>query len=172
MNDAVYVATNDPNLAETLHEALRRSGEMTILQRLTRSAGRRDWFLIESASDITAVLGEGRPHDAFSFFITRQFDARGRLDEELIERLRAILSTMPLNTDELLVAQRVSGQIRLQDCEGFSSNQIEEFLDWAKGHVGADVVAGQHPPLLSNNADEVVTAIVPDQEGKVQLGVY
>jgi hypothetical protein len=172
MTGPEYVATNDPQLLVMLQDSLRRLGELTILQRFTRSAGRRDWFIVNRAQDIDAVLARGRPRDAFSFFLRPQFAIRGQMDAGLAERIRTFLPGVPLNIDELLIAQLIPGHIQLEDVEGFSSNRQEELSQWMERHSGAEVVAGRHPPLLSKSKEEVATAIVPDQDGYVQPGVY
>jgi hypothetical protein len=167
-----FVATTDAQLMDILRANLDRVGELTILQRLTRSAGRRDWFIVTRAHDIANVLGEGRPHDAFSFFLRPQFELRGRLDEAFSQRIQLLLETVPVHSDELLVAQMIREQTRLEDCEGFSSDDPGELLQWIARHNGDEVVAGRHPPLLSKSSDEVLTAFVPDEAGRVEPGIY
>lgn len=166
------IATSDPRMLAAVTESLSRLGELTVLQRFHRGAGRRDWFIVRSELEIANVFARGRPHDAFSVFAAPQFEVRGPADDALSRLLLDLLHGIAPHTDELLVALVVSDQPLLKDCEGFGHHDSADLLEWLARNRGADVVAGHHPPLLSKDAREVITAVVPDKMGRIGPGVY
>jgi hypothetical protein len=166
------LAISDNGFRVILETTLLREGELTVLHRLNRSAGRRDWFLVSSDRDIDEVLLQGKARDAFTFFLRRQFPIRGYLDDSMSEEIRALLLKIPEVTDECLLARLVPGQSRLEDCEGFGLRESQDLEDWLTNHRGLEVIAGRHPPLFAKEEDGVLTGIVPDYDGSVELGVY
>jgi hypothetical protein len=151
---------------------MERMKELLVLHRLSRAAGRRDWFLVSSMEEVAAALQEGLPHDAFTFFVQPQLPIRGVGTEELAATLRAMLQQIPENQSELLVACHLPGLSRLEDVEGFSKHESSDLDRWLLEHSGSEVVAGRHPPLLSDTEQERITAVVPDERGNVEPGVY
>lgn len=142
------------------------------MRRLTRAAGRRDWFLATNDEDIDEVIRSGRPHDALTFFFHRQLPLRGTLDQHLSEQILQALNTVVPPADELVAGAIVEGRALFEDFEGFSTHEVADLDGWLERHRGRQVAAGHHPPILARDFAEVLTVIVPDAEGNVEPGVY
>jgi len=56
----------------------------------------------------------------------------------------------------------------LHDAAGVSHDEFRKHLEISRGR---SVAVGLHPPWLVDTAD-VISAVVPDQHGVVQTGVY
>jgi hypothetical protein len=166
------LGSTDARLVPIVREALSRISPLVVLHRLTRSAGRRDWYLLWREDQMDEILGKGAAHDAFTFFLQPQLRLRGRLDKSMADKLRRSLAEIPVNKSELILAREVPGETGLEDSEGFSRAEIEDLNQWMAEHMGETVAAGPHPPLLSRDPQDLVTAIVPDDQGRIEPGVY
>ncbi len=165
------LATTDPRLAALLGAALSRFDDLVVLQRINRAAGRRDWFLMTELDHLSEIFDSGEPQDAFTFFLQPELQIRGRVNASLIHRLRLALKGVQENKEELLLAH-VTPNRALLDSEGFSPHEEMDLVRWLNERSGEQVLAGPHPPLFSTDPEVQVTAVVPDQEGNVRLGVY
>jgi hypothetical protein len=165
------IATTDPHLVDRLSATLARLPDVVVLQRINRAAGRRDWFLMTELDDLNEIFDRGEPQDAFTFFLRSELQIRGRVGESLIRQLRLALNGIQENREELLLARVIPNRALLES-EGFSRHEEMDLVAWLNERVGEPVIAGPHPPLFSTDPRVQVTAVVPDQEGKVTPGVY
>jgi hypothetical protein len=165
------MATTDLRLIDILRAALSRLADIVVLQRVNRAAGRKDWFLMADLDDLIEIFDGGEPQDAFTFFLRPELQARGRVSQSFIRQLQFALKGIQENREELLLA-RVVPRRAILESEGFSPREDMDLIAWLNERIGELVFAGPHPPLFSTNPSVQVTAVVPDQEGKVTLGVY
>jgi hypothetical protein len=170
--DAPLIATTDPRLKEFVRTALDHVNDLVVLHRFDRAAGRREWYLMSRIDQFETILSYGVGRDAFTFFLRPHLPIRGILGEALADQFKSALADVPENRSELIICRMVAEQPRLESCEGFSRHEAADVSNWIHEHAGDSVIGGQHPPLLSNDPDELITAVVPDENGRVQLGVY
>jgi hypothetical protein len=97
---------------------------------------------------------------------------RGRLDDDMAKQLRIALAEIHENENELVVGREPLSGTRLEESEGFSPTELDDLNRWLIGHWGEAIVAGPHPPLFSSDPGELVTAIVPDDQGEIEPGVF
>ena len=166
------VKANRSTLLPMLSGALAHVEDIVTLRRLDRSAGRRDWYVLRRADDVDEILGEARPRDMLTFFLKPQLPIRETITTQVVEELRTLLARVPPNTSELVVGELVPGQARLGACEGYSRHELPDLLSWLDARFGHDVIAGLHPPLLSRDPMELFSAVVPNGEGVIELGMY
>lgn len=171
----------DPRVTDAVRSTIGEVGEVVVLHRLTRAAGRRDWFILEGDDDLDAVRAVGRPADSLAVFFGRHFPFRAVADDAMRERVARLLASEPLDT-EIVVAERRSGDLLLHDDETFCrpsqpypawrGEQEEDVASWFREHAGVTVVAGVHPPLLSEDPSQILVAYWPDRDGVVERGIY
>lgn len=166
------ISTTDTDRLAAVADALVKQPDMVVLHRLTRAAGRRDWYLIERPEQLPDLLRWGRPGDSYTFFLKPQLRIRGRVDDDFAARARAALAEVPDHTDEILVGRLHPGRPLLADVEGICGPEADDLTTWLYEHWGEPAVAGRHPPLLSEDPEELINAYVPDERGQVRPGVY
>jgi hypothetical protein len=181
MGSESILSVFDEGVASAVRDELRSVGEVVLLHRLTRAAGRRDWFILEREGDLDAVRALGRPADSLAVFFGRQLPLRGVADDTMRLRVARLLDSEPLDT-EIVVAEQRPGDPLLHEDEIFwrpsephpawRDDQLEDVAAWFREHAGVTVVAGVHPPLLSEDPSDLLVAYWPNPDGSVERGIY
>jgi len=163
-----YVSTTDPNFLNTLEKWLQVQPEILILIRYSAAAGSRDFEFFRSFSDLLARLHK-LPHRAcVTAFHQPQLPFRGLVDDEFISKC---LNNIP-DGAEYLVAETVQrtygSQSWFHHSAGMSHGELREELKTSRG---TRVAVGLYPDWLEDN-ENVISAVVPDEDGVARVGIY
>lgn len=163
-----YVSTNDQGFLATLASWFQRRPEVLVLTRYSHSAGGKDFRLFTSFQGLCEWL-RGLPCRAcVTAFKEPQLPLRGIVDDEFITRC---LASIPDGEEYVITEtqERVCGRVSwLHHLASDSHVDLREELEERRGVY---VVAGIYPPWLVDN-DEVISAVVPNERGIVECGVY
>ena len=168
----VLIGSSDPHVAEVVRDALNRVHDVVVLHRLNRSAGRRDWYVMRQASDLPVILGRGQSGDAFTLFLEPHLQVRGIINEGFEREVSKLLASVNEYRSEVILGEELPSQVQLQGVEGFGKDEVDQAMTWLRERRGHRAVAGLHPPGGSNDATKQMIAYVPDESGRVVLGVY
>jgi hypothetical protein len=163
-----YAPTTDPEFLATLELWLCSQPEILALIRYSASAGSKSFEFFSSAQSLTDRIRALPPLTCVIAFRKPQLSLRGIVDDEFIARC---LSTIPDGSEYLTVetVKRVYGkQSWFHHGSGESHAELREELEESRG---VPVAAGLYPPWLQD-ADDVISAVVPDEHGVVKSGIY
>ena len=152
---------------EAVQGWLSAHGEVLVLSRLTRSAGRKDWYLLRRPQDLDLLISRSRPSDCLTAFAGRHLPLRGRAED---------LAAVALNL-VAAVEESVFGELTPDDPEllaAFAAVPGDEgwIAEWLADLQDRDVAFGEYPPFLSPDTAVALDGIVPDADGSVTRGVY
>lgn len=142
-------------------------GEVLLLSRLTRSAGRKDWYLLRRLQDLDVVISRLRPSDCLTAFAGRHLPHRGQAEDLVGVALNLVAA----------VEESVFGELTPDDPEllaAFAAAPGDEgwVAEWLADRRGRYVAFGEYPPFLSPDTAVALDGIVPDADGTVTRGVY
>jgi hypothetical protein len=170
-SDRRLLSVHEPRFTEGLELALSELPDVALLHRISRSAGRRDWYIVARPNQLEAILERARPRDAISIFLRPQFPLRGALSEDYVGRILELVYSVDSPRTEVLLAVKGSDPL-LRDVEGLAREDAEVARTWCRNHWGHHAVAGIHPPLVAANPGEIITGYFPDSDGSLNQGVY
>lgn len=147
---------------------LDESGEVLVLARLNRAAGRKDWFLLREADDLDIVIARSRPSDCLTAFSGRHLTHRGRADDELL----AVALNFVMSTEESVFGEIRADGPELADSFAAVPDDEEWVAEWFTERAGRPVAFGEYPPFLSTDPGVAVDGIVPNADGLVVRGIY
>jgi hypothetical protein len=148
--------------------ALRDFGEVLVLARMNRGAGRKDWYLLRQAGDLDAVVARNRSGDCLTAFPGAYLPFRGAAEDKFL----------PVALDLVMsVEESVFGELRDGDPELFDSFAAVPgdegwVAEWFAERQGRQVVFGEYPPFLSDDPSIAIDGIVPQADGSVTRGIY
>jgi hypothetical protein len=163
-----YASATDPKFLGTLEGWLRDRPEILVLIRYSHAAGNRDFEFFSSFGALANRIRQLPPSTSMIAFRQPQLPLRGLVDESFIA---SCLDRIPDGSEFLVLetARRTYGERSWFHCEaGESHAELREALEESRG---TRVAIGPHPPWLEES-DDVVSAIVPDENGIVRFGVY
>lgn len=160
-----------PEVIARVSTVLHLIGEVVVLHRFTRSAGRRDWHIVRSLPAFYRMIEVGKPADSYTFFLTPQFPLRGQIDEDFATHFIELLNTVEVPKTEVVLGEVEEHTSLIRDAEGWSPQEIGEARMWLADHWGRAAAAGLHPNLFASD-NEVRTTFVPNEEGLIVRGVY
>ena len=149
-------------------EWLRNGAEILVLFRYSRAGGKKSFEFFSSFDALSGRLRELRPQTQVVAFRQAQLPIRGEIDDALIE---TCLRRIPDGSEFLVVetVRRTAGRMSWFHNEaGESHEELRESLESSRG---TPVAVGAYPRFWLEDPD-VITAIAPDEHGKVSLGVY
>lgn len=163
----------DSRFREKVTQWIHQRSEVLVLIRYPGSAV-KDFEFYQSVTVLGSRLLELTPRTSVIVFGERQLPLRGTVNEEFIQQATELFYTFPESQGgrEYLVAN-----LEQADCGPYSKHfhcageTIDELLADLNGKIGELVAFGKYPPWLYDG-EEVISAIVPDADGKVQLGIY
>ncbi len=163
-----YFSTADETSHSLVEQWLTEQGEVSALFYYSRMAGSKDFVFFHSLPSFLHHLRRLPPQTYIEVFRKPQLTLRGYIDEAFIKTALAKIS----GDAEYLMAglDRVtSGKVSwLRFTAGEGRAELEEDL---RDDLGERVAFGLYPPLAEGNPD-VLTAIVPEADGSIVIGVY
>jgi hypothetical protein len=163
-----YTSATDPKFLGTLESWLRDLPEILVLIRYSAAAGNKDFEFFSSFGTLSNRIRQLPPSTSIIAFAQPQLPLRGIMDDGFIA---SCLSFIPDGSEFLMLemTRRVYGEKSWFHWEaGESHAELREALEDSRG---TPVAVGPYPPWLED-ADDVVSAIVPDVNGIVRIGIY
>jgi hypothetical protein len=163
-----YRPTTDPEFLGTLELWLRGQPEVLTLIRYSGAAGAKDFEFFSSFQSLADRIRELPPLACITAFRQPQLSLRSFVDDDFITRC---LSIIPEGSEYLVVesTKRVCGDLSwFQYRAGESHTELREDLEDSRG---VPVAVGRYPPWYGDT-DDVVSAVVPDEHGEVNSGIY
>jgi hypothetical protein len=163
-----YLSISDPNFLNTMESWFRSQPEILALIRYSHAAGSREFRLFSSFPVFSEVLRQ-LPHLAcVTVFRQPQLPLRGVVDDKFIARC---LESIP-DGSEYALTETVRRDYGRASWFHFGSGESHaELRDDLEECRGAPVAAGLYPPWLYDNED-VISAVVPDENGVTRSGIY
>jgi hypothetical protein len=165
---ANHTPTTDPKFLGTLELWLQSQPEILVLIRYSAAAGARDFEFFSLFQKLSDRIREFPPRTSVIAFKQPQLPIRGIVDDELISKC---LASIPDGSEYLVVetVRRVYGKRSwFHDDSGLSHAQLRDDLEESRG---VPVAAGLYPAWLDDN-DDVISAVVPDEDGVATSGIY
>jgi hypothetical protein len=162
------ISATHPDFLGTLERWLSGLPEMLVMIRYSAAAGNRDFELFSSFEVLSNRISQLPPSTSIIAFRQPQLPMRGVVDEVFIARC---LSYVPDGAEFLVVEtvpRSVGGKSTFHYDEGETHAELRETLEDLRN---ASVAVGLYPPFI-RDTDNVVAAIVPDNNGLVSTGVY
>ncbi|HEY3325320.1 MAG TPA: hypothetical protein VGP72_33010 [Planctomycetota bacterium] len=165
-----YGSVNDLTFSSTVQQWIEANGEVLALIRFHASAGAKSFEFFRSMDDFKIRLADLPPRTCVIVFRDHQLPLRGRVDEEFIRKASALV---PNGVEFLVVVlERISmgAASWFHDAAGQTHDElIEELRD--SYCYGKSVAVGPYPPWLEDTA-AVISAVVPNSDGSVTVGIY
>lgn len=163
-------STEDAGFQSATASAIARNGEVLAMFRFHAGAGSRSLEFFTSMDDLNRRMAELPPRTSVIVFAEPQFHWRGRVDEHFVS---TALRDIADGTDWWLVRltkTSAGSQSWFHDCSGNTHEELntelrDEFC-W-----GERVAVGHEPDWL-DDSDTVFSAVTPDSDGAVRIGVY
>jgi hypothetical protein len=143
--------------------------ELLVLNRLSRAAGRKDWYLITNVDELDVIVARSRPSDCLTVFSEPQ------LPHRLIagDPAAAVLALTTLaETDEAVFGQIVDGDPQLRDAFEAVPGDEAWVTEWLSDRPAAMVAFGPYPPFLDESPAVAIDGLVPGEDGSLTVGVY
>jgi hypothetical protein len=131
-------------------------------------AGRKDWYLIRSISDLDTVVARAAPSDCLTVFAGRHLPNRGRAGNDL---LRTALEVVAGN-EESVFGEIVRGEPALKDAFAAVHGDEERVQEWIGDRLGRRIAFGTYPPFLSPDPNVAIDGIVPATDGSITVAAY
>ncbi len=163
------ISAFDETFSRQAAEVFRDTGEITCLFLFSHAAGNKSFEFFDKVEVFHGRLQELRPRTCVIVFKTCQFPIRGIANDELIERARRDLA----NSAHLTVVRTSLITMGSQswyhhfDCSNLAELEEELGDDFCWGHP---VAVGPEPDW--HNLDITIEAIVPNESGQIERGVY
>ncbi len=162
------LSTHDVAFRNKTNKWLAETGEISSLIRFSAAGGSKSFEFFHSIRAFTERLAQMPPRTCVTVFRSRQLPLRGCVDNEFV---KAALAQIPEDTEYLIsglepAAYGKASWFRFTGGVGLAQLQ-EDLAD----HIGEKVAVGIYPPWLYDT-DDVISAVVPEQDGSVVVGVY
>jgi hypothetical protein len=163
-----YPSTSDPKFISTLKTWFRDQPELLALIRYHAHAGSKDFEFFSAFEALVERFRALPPRTCVTVFRQPQLPLRGVVDDAFIARC---MSALPDGSEYLIaeLERRTAGAGSWwHSAASVSHDEFREDLDSSRGRL---VAVGLYPPWLVDSED-VISAVVPDEHGVVQTGVY
>jgi hypothetical protein len=161
-------SSTDIQFLATLKMWLRKEREILVLVRYSRAAGSKDFELVTSFEALADWIRSLSPETSMIAFRQPQLPIRGFVDDHIISRC---LSDIPDGAEFLLLERARQPSDRKLRCLWRAGESREELRTELEERRGVEVAVGLYPPWLDDNAD-VISAVVPHQDGALRIGIY
>jgi hypothetical protein len=162
-----YIAT-DPRFLGTLESWLSCVSEILVLIQYSHAPGNKEFEFFSSFDTLANKIRNLPLRTSIVVFRQPQLPVRGIADEGLIA---SCLSCIP-DGSEFLVLETVRRGCGEISCFHWEAGETHaELRDAPEISLGVPVAVGLYPPWLENT-NEVASAIMPDENGSVRIGVY
>ena len=163
-----YDSSSSQKFLGTLAEWLSSQGEILLMIRYSHAAGSKDFEFFTAFDALTQRLKELPPKTCIIAFREAQLPIRGIVAESFIaECLRSI----PDGSEYLAVERNITICGKASWFRHRAGETHDELRADLADSIGQEVAVGLYPPWLQDNAD-VISAVVPDQLGRVVTGAY
>ena len=163
-----YPPSTDPRFLSTLDSWLQVQPEILVLIRYSHAAGNKDFEFFSSIGSLRDRIGKRPARTCITAVRQPQLPLGGVVDDEFVARC---LKNIPEGAEYLVVetVRRVYGTMSwFHHDAGETHACLRQDLEESRGVA---VAAGLYPPWLVDT-DDVVSAVVPDEQGVVRTGVY
>lgn len=163
-----YPPTTNPNFLTTLEKWLQEQPEILVLIRHSHSAGARDFEFFRSFRDLSDRLRQLSQRACVTAFRSPQLPIRGVVNDEFISKC---LRDIPNGSEYLVVetVKRIYGSKSwFHNGAGTSHAELRDELEESRGKP---VAVGLHPDWLEDN-ENVISAVMPDEDGVARTGIY
>jgi hypothetical protein len=160
--------TTDPKFLGTLESWFQSQPEILALIRIRCGAGAKDFEFFPSYEALKNRIRELSPGTCITVFKQPQLPLRGVVDDNFIAKC---LSNIPDGSEYLIVETKltIAGRASwFHYGSDVSHATLREDLEESRG---IPVAVGLYPPALDDTND-VIHAIVPDEDGVVRAGPY
>jgi hypothetical protein len=163
-----YASATDPEFLGTLENWLDSLPEILVLIRYPRAAGSKDFEFFSSFDALSNRIRQLPSSTSIVAFRQPQLQVGGVVDEALIA---SCLSCIPDGSEFLVVEteRRACGEMSWFHHDAGETHA--ELRDALENSRGASVAVGPYPPWIRDTGD-VVSAVMPDDNGLVRVGVY
>jgi hypothetical protein len=162
-------SATDSRFLGTLESWLSSLPEMLVLIRYSAAAGNKDFEFLSSFETLSNRIRQLPPSTSVSAFRQPQLPLRGLVDEGFIASCLSVIR----DGSEFLVLEmtrRAYGEKSWVHWEaGESHAELREALEHSRG---TPVAVGPYPRFWLDDSDDIVSAIVPDANGLVRIGIY
>lgn len=163
-----YVASTDQRFLATLDDWLRSQPEILVLIRYLHAAGSKDFEFFTSFDTLLNRIRHLPPLTSIVVFKQRQLPLRGVVDDSFIT---SCMAHVPNGSEFLVVEATRRTYGRASWFHWAAGDSHEELRQELEGLRGCLVAVGPHPPWLEDT-DDVISAVVPDEQGVVRAGAY
>ena len=163
-----HLSTRDSRFLGPVRSWLETKPEILVLIRYSGAAGSKSFESFSSFVAIADKLAHLPPSTSVTAFKQPQLPMRGVVDDRFIADC---LSTIADGTEFLVLetVPRTAGKASwFHDEAGESHQELREALEDSRG---CQVAVGPYPASWNENSD-VISAIVPDEQGNVLPGIY
>lgn len=160
--------TSDPGFLGTVASWLENQPDILVLFRCAHAAGANGFEFFPSYSSFVDRIQELPPQTSVLVFRQPQLPLRGFVDDGFIARC---LENIPDDAEYLAVEtvrQVHGGRSWFHDYAGISHAQLHDDLEESRG---VPVAVGLYPNC-SEEAGDIVSAIVPDDQEEEGSGIY
>jgi hypothetical protein len=162
------ISSFDESFLKTLERWLGDQAEILVLIRYSHAGGSKSFEFFSSFAVLSGRLRQLPPRTSVTAFRKPQLPLRGIVDDQFIARC---LNRIPESSEFLVVetAHRTAGKASwTHESAGVSHTELRDALEDSRDR---SVAVGPYPPWLEESHD-VVSAIVPDEDGVLHTGVY
>ena len=163
-----YGSATNPEFFNVLESWFGNLAEMLVLIRYSASAGSREFEFFASLDALSARMRELPPRTSIIAFRQPQLTLRGVVDDGFIE---TCLNQITDGSEFLLVetGRTVAGKASwFHHQDGKTHADLRDALEASRG---SPVAVGSYPAWLEDSK-ELASAIVPDEDGSVTIGIY
>jgi len=153
---------------KTVEDWLRSQGEVLILIRYSRVAGKKEFEFYTSFAALQDRLRQLHAETCVTVFRSPQLQLRGIVDDEFMGKC---LNSVPDGSEYAVVEMvptRMGQYSSFNFSAGVSHDELRESLESSRGKA---VAVGEYPPW-QEDSPEVISGYVPTEDGKVRRGVY
>jgi hypothetical protein len=162
------ISTTNVSYLKTLQEWLQSQGEILVLIRFPYAAGSKSFEFFTSFHKLSERLRELPRRTSIIAFKESQLPIRGVVDDAFIQ---TCVNQIPEGSEYLITETILTTAGRrswFHDGGGESHAELREDLENSRGRP---VAVGHYPPWLEDN-ENVVSAIVPEEDGTVKRAAY
>jgi hypothetical protein len=163
-----YQPTTAASFTNVVRDWITRQGELLTMIRFHAAAGNKEFRLFTSVAAFESVVHALPPRTCVIVFAGKRVPIRGRVDEAFID---AATRVVPEGTEWLAVAL---AQTTLGKASWFhfaDGSTHSELISELREELGQEFAVGPYPAWL-NDSETVVSAVVPERDGSVVVGIY
>jgi hypothetical protein len=166
-------STRDPTFRQRAYAAIEAHGEALVAYYLANGGGWQEWHLVRSPTELDALLESGAQRSVFDVYSVPQLPIRGVADDSsraaVLSALRAVgevALALPPHSNERSMLVHLGTYL-----DRIGADEEADILEWFRAHAGELILAGEDPTLEKNHA-VVLSARVPDADGKIRRAAF